>query len=848
MKISLHLFLLTVCTFLFTCVNSQTVWQDRFGDLDLSSNPTWHGDTSDFQVTNDSLLRLSAPPVSSSKLIYTPSTAAWEGSWEFEIRYLFNPSTNNYSRVYIVADLLLNNGYYVQLGGNSQDRIAFYKRIGGTSTLLFQSTDDWLDTNPLNIKVKVERDSIGQFSLFADTAGTYKLIGTTLDADIKTSSIFAWECIYTSTRSDKFMMDFVEVNGSVYQDNDLPFIQKASFQDSNSIAIEFSEPLDSATALNPSHYLLSSVGFPAQTSFDSLRRDKVLLYFASPFINSNTYSLDIEKVQDLFGHAMADTNLSLSYYKAQKGDVNFSEIMFDPTPSVQLPVYEYLELYNNTNQNIDLEGWTLQTDNTSITLPYGLLDPHSYLLISDSAASFNLPFLKVDWLNGFLPNNGTTITLNDASGTQIAEMTYSTANYSNPNKADGGWSLENRDPSVACNLSQLWDGSIDLNGGTPGKPNSLNTSFEDPPIAMAFIQYVNPNSIIVHLHGNAKSISFTSDLPIGRVMETGGAGNAYSIWFQDPMVDGQLYSISLDFAENCSGHQSAKQSLKFGIPLQPEPQKLLLNEILFDPSGETSDFVEVYNASDYCLSLNSIRLANLNPLTDEPENVELLSMDSILLPPRELWVFTEDREALLDYYSFHDSVRVFECKLPSMPNDNGSIGICTSSLTWLDRLTYEQDWHHDLIADPENVSLERVSLALPTQESTNWHSASFASGFATPTLKNSQTGNFNPSGSVSLSAELITPNNDGSDDILGIQFDLEKPGWVATIIVFDGIGRPKKTVLNNTPIGQSETIIWNTENEQGTRIKRGSYLIFVELWHPAGERMKFKKPITVHYE
>ena len=39
------------------------------------------------------------------------------------------------------------------------------------------------------------------------------------------------------------------------------------------------------------------------------------------------------------------------------GSLLISEIMFDPDPSVGLPLYEYVEWYNAGADTVDLAGW-----------------------------------------------------------------------------------------------------------------------------------------------------------------------------------------------------------------------------------------------------------------------------------------------------------------------------------------------------------------------------------------------------------------------------------------------------------------------------------------------------------
>lgn len=819
-------------------------------DSNFTQAPTWVGDTADFLVNSNKELQLNAPATTNSKTLFTNSQAIWDASWEFRVKYDFNPSSNNYSNVFFASQAALQNGYYVQLGGNSQDRISLCKIENGTSTVLLQSTDDWLDETNVDVRIKVERDQSGAFSLYADTSGSYTHIGTATDSTFYTSSVFAWQCIYTSTRSDKFYLDDVFVSGSTFIDSIPPTVLKSTFIDPNSIELVFSEPVDTGFFTDLSNFILAPYGINP-TAARSSGFKSITFDFASRFTNRTQHSFWVEGVNDLFGNAIRDTAISMFYFMPAWGDITISEIMFDPNPAVQLPDQEYLELYNSSDLAINLEGWQIAVGNNSISLPKVLLQPNDYVLITDSASLGNFnnsSSIGVDWPSGFLPNSGSAISLLSPDNTFVHFAEYNSTLFSNPNKADGGWSLENKSVSSSCINPLLWDGSESLNGGTPGSENSISINSYSSVPCIEHIIYKSPLHIEVVFSEVLDSFHLVSSLPVQKTTLRSLTSTSADVYFSSAMQASSIYELELTFVSGCFGQNNPSESLRFGIPEPAEETDLLINEILFNPATNNSDFVEVYNTSDHCLVLNNLRLAQINELDGLPDKVETITTDSVLLPPHEYWVFTEDKTALIDIHGLNKNAPVFECNLPSMPDDEGSIAICTAPLEWVDKLSYSKTWHHELISDEEGVSLERVNLSSNTQQSSNWHSATYSSGFATPTEINSQAGNFNSAGSVSLSTDLITPNNDGIDDILSINYSLDRPGWVSSIIVFDSFGREVLSLLDNKPVGVNEVVLWHGLGQNNTRIKRGGYILFVELWHPDGERFVVKKGVGVYYE
>ncbi len=62
-------------------------------------------------------------------------------------------------------------------------------------------------------------------------------------------------------------------------------------------------------------------------------------------------------------------------------DILINEIMANPKPSVELPEIEYLELYNNSDFDINLSNWILEIGGSQKILENYVFHKNSYLLI-----------------------------------------------------------------------------------------------------------------------------------------------------------------------------------------------------------------------------------------------------------------------------------------------------------------------------------------------------------------------------------------------------------------------------------------------------------------------------------
>lgn len=194
---------------------------DSFDDGDISTNPTWQGQTDKFVVTHGEL-QLVAPPMADVAYLYLESEAIINASWEFRCRFEFNPSSSNHARFYLVSDQpdLTNalNGYYVMIG-NTADEVSLYKQTGTTRTKIIDGIDDRLDVAAPDVQIKVTRDGAGNWKLFSDVGmtGVYMEEGAVTDNTNISSQYAGILCTFTATRADKFFFDNVLITGDPFE-------------------------------------------------------------------------------------------------------------------------------------------------------------------------------------------------------------------------------------------------------------------------------------------------------------------------------------------------------------------------------------------------------------------------------------------------------------------------------------------------------------------------------------------------------------------------------------------------------------------------------------------------------
>ncbi len=854
--------LLLIPTLLF----SQVVITDDFSDGNYSANPSWAGDTV-FEVDANLELHLKDLAAGTAYLS-TPSGIINDASWAFYTRMEFNPSSGNYTKVYLSSDQAnlsgSLNGYYVRIGGSTNDRVSLYRQSGNSSSLIVETTDDWVDLNTVEIGIKVTRDSTGFWVLNVDTGGgtNYVPIDSAMEATHTTSSYFGIECTYTSTRSDKFYFDNFSLSGKVFTDTKSPEIAGLQVVDKNKLDVMFTEPVTKASSEILSVYKVDKgIGQPVLVQLDN-DNITVHLSFNATFKNREVYELKADGVKDLFGNSALDS-ANFSFYQPQAGDIIINELMVDPNPVVgippnALPEREYIELYNTTALPIDLKDWVLEAGSSMEILPIYSLPAKGYVVITkdEGVNEFpaGLPILGLDMSSVALTNSGNTVSLKAPSGEVISSVSYTDDWYKDNNKDDGGWALELIDPNNRCGGINNWQASISINGGTPGSQNSVFGVNPDT-IAPQFLRVAitGDSSLVIYFTEtvddtvllNPSNFVITPSLGIDSIKLLGPDFSKLELIFNEAIDPQVVYQFLLsNYPMDCSNNQMAHDTLIFTIPARPEVGDILINEVLFNPESGGSDFVEIYNNSNKIFDLSKLRLSNLDPAFMALDNPRVILEESFLFEPGRYIVLTNDAGSISQNYNVKVPANIIETveSLPAMDDTEGSIAVTTSDLgTVVDFLIYEDDMHLAVLKDKEGVSLERVSFDKPTADNDNWQSAAATAGFATPGYLNSQYASPSSSGQLNLQPKVFSPNQDGYNDLLKIAYSFKNTGNLVTISIWSSEGYEVIKLQDRVSAGAEGFFTWDGTGRNGELLNSGIYIVVVEIFNPNGSNQLWKE-------
>lgn len=140
-----------------------------------------------------------------------------------------------------------------------------------------------------------------------------------------------------------------------------------------------------------------------------------------------------------------------------QAQIVITEIMYNP-PESGADSLEFIEVLNNSNASVNMTDWQLEFGTFSFVIPSLNLGAGQYQIFSVNAAAIQNNFGKssIQWTEGALSNNGTSIRLKNAAGTMIDTLTYDDA-APWPTEPDGnGASLVLCDPNSDNNLPASW--------------------------------------------------------------------------------------------------------------------------------------------------------------------------------------------------------------------------------------------------------------------------------------------------------------------------------------------------------------------------------------------------------
>ncbi len=346
-----------------------------------------------------------------------------------------------------------------------------------------------------------------------------------------------------------------------------------------------------------------------------------------------------------------------------------SEVLYDPPQSGTDNSYEFVEIYNPTDQNVRVMNWRLADNGSEDLLPTAEIAPHSYLVVAAARDGFltnfpdfsgNLVTLEGSIGNG-LSNSGDRVILLAPDGTEIDRMSYGSdiAGFdpSCPD-VDSGESLARVPSHLDTDSARDWYSQPIANPGASGV--IPNTPTPTPSRTATLTRTVTPTrtpSPTKTPSPTRMATTTRTTSPTVTPTRTSSPTKTPTIT-RTPLVTPTRTSTStavvIATATPTASHTPTRTRIPTRTPSATPSAtstfpaswpRMLLSEVLYDPIQEGSDadweFVEILNPTDAEVTLAGWQIGD-NSSTD--------ALPAFTLPPHSYAVIAAKEEAFRSTY------------------------------------------------------------------------------------------------------------------------------------------------------------------------------------------------------
>jgi len=362
-------------------------------------------------------------------------------------------------------------------------------------------------------------------------------------------------------------------------------------------------------------------------------------------------------------------------------------------------------------------------------------------------------------------------------------------------------------------------------------PNKLNLGFSET------MDFTHAGYFVDQGIGNPDSQSISEDK------------KSVTLSFDTNFEHGKVYTLQTTGLTDAAGNPLSVTARTNGITEPIGIDNLIINEVMFDSSDSSAEYIEIYNRSDKLLDVSGL-IITTRKTDGTMNNGNSLPPQTVMLPDSYL-ALTSDAGKVRSYHACPEGSNLLTIDWNPLNNESATLVLANPAKdTLYDELTYHASWHHPLVKNTKGVSLERINPLLPTQNPESWHSAASEVSYGTPGYKNSQYRDINSSGEVEKTVwaepESFSPDNDGVDDVCFIHYKTDAAGYVANIIILNAVGVPVCRLASNILLSTTGFLTWDGKTDNRKNANVGIYILYFELFNPnTGNRKQLKMPIVV---
>ncbi|MCF8301774.1 MAG: lamin tail domain-containing protein [Bacteroidales bacterium] len=374
---------------------------------------------------------------------------------------------------------------------------------------------------------------------------------------------------------------------------------------------------------------------------------------------------------------------------------------------------EWIELYNPSEQAVDLSNWTILDDDLShdpVVLPQGAqIAGNGYFTVS-IFTNGNFPFdPDYDGTGHFALNNDEDeVNLYSPTGQLIDHVPYQD-NAPWPTAPDGsGSSLSLLEPELDNSQGENWAGS-EQNGGTPGQAN-----FPNAPL----LAVTSPNGGVTLYFTNTYAIEWTYANLSGQldILLKNGPDEwvlAESVPVEEGSwqwtVSGSLPEDDQYVIELAGEGISDESDASFSIQEMPGAYDPVITEIMYNPpeSGQDSlEFIEIYNPGSTSIDMTGYYFS---------EGISY-TFPGVILEPGSIVLIAKNGDAFQNTFG----IEAMEWNSGALSNSGEAVELKDQAGNLVDLVDYDDGGSWPSQPDSYGPSLEIIDPENENDDPANW--------------------------------------------------------------------------------------------------------------------------------
>lgn len=504
-------------------------------------------------------------------------------------------------------------------------------------------------------------------------------------------------------------------------------------------------------------------------------------------------------------------------------EIVINEFLYDPIGSDT--GYEWVELYNPSGNAVNLLDWTLLKAGTNFTecyvFPAYELLPGDFLLLGETHVEGAHLYASLALQNGGSATDGIRLQSSDGSYTDTVLYDEPNSNSLPDDKldpgiwfapdVDSGHSLARKHDGIdSDNSEQDW---FDCLEPSPGSENFYPVDLAVKNLEIIEVEgFFQTEFWIFNLSSESVDNSvanleiyinnwYLDNLEFPSILGGDSLRLEYCFSYEQPGWHLTAISVNCLYDNNLANNYISSSILVGNSPF-------VLNEIMFYPLAEGSEWIELFN-----LSSCGYHVYNFKIFDASGGNIYF----SGYLESQEYLVVCENLKNFMDQFPQAPLNKCVQADSWTTLN-NGEESICL-----LDFYDLQLDSLYYLNPDcPAGISLERINPCLPPLPE-NW-SHSLVEG--TPGARNSIYVNWVPTSSrLDVQPSPFSPYR-GEHTV--IDFDLPTRLSRVTIRIFDLKGRLVNLLADQIAQAARGEFIWNGNNLSGHKLLPGVYIVLLE--------------------